>query len=191
MAKGKALERKFSDIEKQVTVFITFVDTFDEDDKEVLTINLSQFEVFNIKFEEVKEEIFTFLTEAEFDKFDAKITTCNEHIQKLEVRLKSLNLKYNKNSNETGSNVVSNVIKACPRLPELSLTQFNGDIETWFVFKEQFKEIIENCSVNDKQKLQYLQSCLMGIAKSVQTVDDTYVSLFLALEQRFENKRLI
>ncbi|GFQ70295.1 integrase catalytic domain-containing protein [Trichonephila clavata] len=31
----------------------------------------------------------------------------------------------------------------------------------------------------------------MGIAKNVQTVDDTYDSLFLALEQRFENKRLI
>ncbi|GFR06901.1 integrase_H2C2 domain-containing protein [Trichonephila clavata] len=77
------------------------------------------------------------------------------------------------------------------RLPELSLPQFNGDIETWFIFKEQFKEIIENCGLNDKQKLQYLQSCLIGIAKHVQTVDDTYDSLFLALEQRFENKRLI
>ncbi|GFR31211.1 uncharacterized protein TNCT_550411, partial [Trichonephila clavata] len=29
------------------------------------------------------------------------------------------------------------------------------------------------------------------IAKTVQTVDDTYDSLFLALEQKFENKRLI
>ncbi|GFQ93710.1 integrase catalytic domain-containing protein [Trichonephila clavata] len=77
------------------------------------------------------------------------------------------------------------------RLPELSLAQFNGDIETWFIFKEQFKEIIENCGLNDKQKLQYLQSCLIGIAKHVQTVDDTYDSLFLALEQRFENKRQI
>ncbi|GFY56125.1 hypothetical protein TNIN_97951 [Trichonephila inaurata madagascariensis] len=156
MAKGKALERKFSDIEKQISGFITFVDTFDEDEKEVLTIKLSQLEILNIKFEEVKEEVFTSLTDAEFDKFDAKITTRNEHIQKFEVRLKSLNLKYNKNSNETGSNAVSDVIKACPRLPELSLPQFNGDIETWFVFKKQFKEIIENCGLNDKQKLQYL-----------------------------------
>ncbi|GFQ78153.1 integrase catalytic domain-containing protein [Trichonephila clavata] len=77
------------------------------------------------------------------------------------------------------------------RLPELSLPQFNGDIETWFIFKEQFKEIIENCGLNDKQKLQHLQSCLIGIAKHAQTVDDTYDSLFLTLEQRFENKRLI
>ncbi|GFY13828.1 hypothetical protein TNCV_986001 [Trichonephila clavipes] len=86
MAKGKALERKFSDIEKQISGFITFVDTFDEDDKEVLTVKLSRLEILNIKFEEVKEEIFTSLTDAEFGKFDAKITTCNEHIQKLEIR---------------------------------------------------------------------------------------------------------
>ncbi|GFQ94323.1 uncharacterized protein TNCT_416771 [Trichonephila clavata] len=89
---------------------------------------------------------------------------------------------------------IKTVLKAvdlCFKLPELSLPQFNGDIETWFIFKEQFKEIIENCGLNDKQKLQYLQSGLIGIAKHVQTVDDTYDSLFLALEQRFENKRLI
>ncbi|GFQ71237.1 uncharacterized protein TNCT_657441 [Trichonephila clavata] len=159
MAKGvKILERKF-DIEKQLSGFIAFVDTFVEDDKEVLSFKLSQFDRLNAKYESVKEEIFT-LSDIEFQNFDGKITTCNEHIEKLV-------------------------------LPELSLPQFNGDIETWFIFKEQFKEIIENCGLNDKQKLQYLQSCLIGIAKHVQTVDDTYDSLFLALEQRFENKRLI
>ncbi|GFR26699.1 hypothetical protein TNCT_698371 [Trichonephila clavata] len=124
------------------------------------------------------------MSDGEFNHFNGKIPTCNEHIEKLEERLKSLNLKYNENSNETGSNVVSNVIKPCPRLPELLLPQINGDIETWFIFKDPFKEIIENCGLNDKQKLQYLQSCLMEIAKNVQTVDDTYDSLFLALEQR-------
>ncbi|GFR27625.1 integrase catalytic domain-containing protein [Trichonephila clavata] len=192
MAKGvKILERKFCDIEKRLSGFIAFVDTFVEDDKEVLSFKLSQFDRLNAKYESVKEEIFSSLSDGEFQNFDGKITTCNEHIEKLEVRLKSLNLKYSKNNNETGSNAVSNVIKPCFRLPELSLPQFNGDIETWFIFKEQFKEIIENCGLNDKQKLQYLQSCLIGIAKHVQTVDDTYDSLFLALEQRFENKRLI
>ncbi|GFQ94131.1 integrase catalytic domain-containing protein [Trichonephila clavata] len=191
MAKGvKILERKFCDIEKQLSGFIAFVDTFVEDDKEVLSFKLSQFDRLNAKYESVKEEIFT-LSDIEFINFDGKITTCNEHIEKLEVRLKSLNLKYSKNNNEIGSNAVYNVIKPCFRLPELSLPQFNGDIETWFIFKEQFKEIIESCGLNDKQKLQYLQSCLIGIAKHVQTVDDTYGSLFLALEKRFENKRLI
>ncbi|GFY76927.1 hypothetical protein TNIN_318081 [Trichonephila inaurata madagascariensis] len=88
MAKGKALERKFSDIEKQISGFIMFVDTFDEDDKEVLevlTVKLSQLEVLNIKFEEVKGEIFTSLTDADFENFDAKITTCAMSIFKLGV----------------------------------------------------------------------------------------------------------
>ncbi|GFR33997.1 uncharacterized protein TNCT_236761 [Trichonephila clavata] len=112
MAKGvKILERKFSDIEKQLSGFIAFVDTFVEDDKEVLSFKLSQFDRLNAKYESVKEEIFT-LPDIEFKNLDGKITTCNEHIEK-------------------------------------------------------------------------------RIAKHVQTVDDTYDLLFLALEQRFENKRLI
>ncbi|GFQ98603.1 hypothetical protein TNCT_271601 [Trichonephila clavata] len=86
MAKGKGLERKFSDTEKQLGRLIAFVDTFVEDDKEVLPFKLNQFERLNIKYESVKEEIFTSLSDEEFDNFDAKITTCNEHIEKLEVR---------------------------------------------------------------------------------------------------------
>ncbi|GFR01716.1 hypothetical protein TNCT_356191 [Trichonephila clavata] len=101
MAKGvKILERKFTDIEKQLSGFIAFVDTFVEDDKEVLSFKLSQFDRLNAKYESVKEEIFT-LPDIEFKNLDGKITTCNEHIEKLEVRLKSLNLKYSKNNNET------------------------------------------------------------------------------------------
>ncbi|GFR15690.1 hypothetical protein TNCT_204931 [Trichonephila clavata] len=92
MAKSvKCLERKFSDIEKQLSGFIAFMDTFVEDDKEVLSFKLSQFDRLNAKYESVKEEIFTSLSDGEFNNFDGKITTCNKHIEKLEVRLKSLN----------------------------------------------------------------------------------------------------
>ncbi|GFQ76872.1 integrase catalytic domain-containing protein [Trichonephila clavata] len=70
---------------KQLSVFIAFVDTFVEDDKEVLSFKLSQFDRLNAKYEPVKEEIFTSLSDLEFNNFDGKITTCNEHIEKLEV----------------------------------------------------------------------------------------------------------
>ncbi|GFQ76881.1 integrase catalytic domain-containing protein [Trichonephila clavata] len=85
MAKGvKSLERKFSDIEKQLSGFIAFVDTFVEDDKEVLSFKLSQFDRLNAKYESVKEEIFSSLSDGEFNNFDGKITTCNKHTEKLE-----------------------------------------------------------------------------------------------------------
>ncbi|GFR26488.1 hypothetical protein TNCT_470041 [Trichonephila clavata] len=99
MEKGKGLERKFYDIEKLLGGLIVFVDTFAEDDNEVLPFKLNEFNRLNIKYESVKEEIFTSLSDGEFKNFEGKITTCNEHIEKLEVRLKSLNLKYSKNSN--------------------------------------------------------------------------------------------
>ncbi|GFY51046.1 hypothetical protein TNIN_311461 [Trichonephila inaurata madagascariensis] len=70
--------------------FIVFVETFAEDDKEVLTVKLIQLERLNVKFEALKEEIFTSVTDGEFDNFDVKITTCNKHIQKLETQKVSL-----------------------------------------------------------------------------------------------------
>ncbi|GFR03968.1 hypothetical protein TNCT_31301 [Trichonephila clavata] len=74
MAKSvKSLERKLSDIEKQLGGFIAFVDTFVEDDKEVLSFKLIQIERLNIKYESAKEEIFTSLSDGEFNNFDGKL----------------------------------------------------------------------------------------------------------------------
>ncbi|GFR17523.1 hypothetical protein TNCT_338321 [Trichonephila clavata] len=56
MVKGKGLKRKF---EKQLGALIAFVGTSTEDDKEVLSFKLTQFERLNIKYESVEEEIFT------------------------------------------------------------------------------------------------------------------------------------
>ncbi|GFY61080.1 hypothetical protein TNIN_406711 [Trichonephila inaurata madagascariensis] len=102
MAEGKALERKFLDIEKQLGGFNAFVDTFAEDDKEVLPFELSQFERLNIKFETLKEEIFTSRIDEELDNFDAKTNTCNDHIEKLELAHEE------KNNNPLAAPVIQN-----------------------------------------------------------------------------------
>ncbi|KAG8187427.1 hypothetical protein JTE90_009501 [Oedothorax gibbosus] len=185
------ISRKFTDFELQLKAFESFVDSFEADKKDLLNIKLEQFVKLITKYDSIKEEIYSSLSDKDFEAFENKITTCNVLQEDLEVSLKSLISKYitaDNNGKVSDNNVKSGV---CPRLPELSLPRFNGDIETWFNFKEQFKEIIDNCGLRSKQKLQYLQSCLIGIAKNVQTVDDTYESLFLALEHRFENRRLI
>lgn len=190
MGKGSKMavavvERKLADIEKQLKSLNDFVDTFSDDKKDVVAVKIGHFERLYKKYEDIKEEAFK-LSDNDFEEFEPKIASCNERFESLEVGLNALNIK-----NKNVLNVESSNVKSYPRLPELALPQFNGDIELWFAFKEQFKEIIDNCGLNQKQKLQYLQSCLIGVAKNVITVDDTYDSLFLALEQRFENKRYI
>ncbi|GFR09894.1 uncharacterized protein TNCT_122501 [Trichonephila clavata] len=49
----------------------------------------------------------------------------------------------------------------------------------------------KNTCLSDSEKLHYLQSALKGHAKQLQTVNDSYSSLFEALKGRYENKRLI
>ncbi|GBL91111.1 hypothetical protein AVEN_184476-1 [Araneus ventricosus] len=48
-----------------------------------------------------------------------------------------------------------------------------------------------NLELSDNEKLHYLRGSLKGEAKIIETADDDFSSLFKALEQRYENKRVI
>ncbi|GBM25188.1 hypothetical protein AVEN_184604-1 [Araneus ventricosus] len=78
------------------------------------------------------------------------------------------------------------------KLPEIPLPKFSGRYEEWNNFKLQFNNLItSNSQLSQEQKLHYLNSSLTGPAKDLQSIDDTFDSLFKALTDRFENKRLL
>ncbi|GBN03980.1 hypothetical protein AVEN_20945-1 [Araneus ventricosus] len=78
------------------------------------------------------------------------------------------------------------------KLPEVSLPEFNGNIDNWSNFKAQFDSLITNNStLNETQKLFYLRLLLKGDAKLVETQEDTFNSLMKELIDRYQNKRLI
>ncbi|GBM82212.1 hypothetical protein AVEN_179520-1 [Araneus ventricosus] len=78
------------------------------------------------------------------------------------------------------------------KLPDVSLPEFNGNIDNWSNFKAQFNSLITNDStLNETQKLFYLRSVLKGDAKLVETQECTFNSLMKVLIDRYENKRLI
>ncbi|UYV64566.1 hypothetical protein LAZ67_3001195 [Cordylochernes scorpioides] len=53
-------------------------------------------------------------------------------------------------------------------LPKFSLPSFKGDLDQWLDFKTTFEDtIINNSSLNNIQKFEYLQSCLSGDAASI------------------------
>lgn len=110
-------------------------------------------------------------------------------IDKLEVGFNQLSLNENKSSDN--SNCHNKSSKSC-KLPEIPLPQFTGKYEEWNMFKTEFSNIVaNNKQLSDMQKLHYLHAALKGEAKLLQNPEDTFESLFTALEKRFENKKII
>ncbi|GFY64389.1 DUF1758 domain-containing protein [Trichonephila inaurata madagascariensis] len=78
------------------------------------------------------------------------------------------------------------------KLPEFPLPKFSGKIEEWSNFKIQFNNIIStNSQLSSEQKLHYLKAALTSKAKNLETISDSFESLFKSLQERYENKRLI
>ncbi|GFY48663.1 uncharacterized protein TNIN_241381 [Trichonephila inaurata madagascariensis] len=78
------------------------------------------------------------------------------------------------------------------KLPEIPLPKFSGKYKEWSNFKIQFNNIIStNSQLSSEQKLHYLKSALTSEAKNLETISDSFESLFKSLEEHYENKHLI
>lgn len=82
------------------------------------------------------------------------------------------------------------------KLKPIQIAQFSGDFKEWPTFAELFKSlIIENRSLNDVQRMQYLKTNLSGnasrIINKLQIGGDNFSVAWKLLCNRYENKRVI
>jgi hypothetical protein len=78
------------------------------------------------------------------------------------------------------------------RLPDMPLPVFIGDFSEWITFRRRFQTLItQNSTLNDVEQLYYLRASLRDEALSLQSTNDTFASLWSALVERFEVKRVI
>jgi hypothetical protein len=78
------------------------------------------------------------------------------------------------------------------RLPDMPLPVFSGDFNEWITFRQRFQTLItQNNTLNNVEKLYYLRASLRDEALSLQSTNDTFASLWSALVERFEVKRVI
>ncbi|GBM60740.1 hypothetical protein AVEN_147991-1 [Araneus ventricosus] len=134
-------------------------------------------------------------------KSDEEMFELLEERDEIEVSLKCLLSNYNvnvvamiENKNDHDSDLKSYIdnIELKSKLPEIPLPIFYGKIEEFSNFKNQFVSLITDYKeLTNDQKLFYLKAVLCGEAKLIETSDDTFESLFSALEERFENKRAV
>ena len=82
-----------------------------------------------------------------------------------------------------------------PKLPEIDLPKFSGDIKAWPAFWDLFNSLVhENVTLSDSKKLQYLSRCLQGDAEraisSLRLIEINYTVALKVLKDRYQNKRL-
>ncbi|GFY23605.1 uncharacterized protein TNCV_1039041 [Trichonephila clavipes] len=142
------------------------------------------------KIDKLRTESYRVLSDEELMDFEASLDTMEVDADNLEVSLNTLLESSNVNTSELS--VKNDFANYNVKLPSINLPEFSGQYIDWLQFKSQFVSLIhDNTCLSDSQKLYYLQSALKGHAKQLQTVNDSYSSLFEALEGRYENKRLI
>ncbi|XP_054722052.1 regulating synaptic membrane exocytosis protein 1-like [Uloborus diversus] len=186
------LNRRRRGLKGQVTRLLSFIGSdIDAMDSTEIECKLEHVQALETKFEQLKLDYYSVLKDEELDENEKIFIDLEEELEKIEVALKRKFKQLNNNISRSFNDAPPNSTISI-RLPEISLPKFNGKYEEWFLFKEQFNSIINsNSSLSDSQKLYYLKSSLIGRAKEIETIDDTYQSLWKALTERFENKRLI
>lgn len=85
---------------------------------------------------------------------------------------------------------------AAVKLPKLELPTFSGSYTDWTNFKDLFQSlVVDNTSLSNVQKLQYLEVNLSGEAssflKNVAITSANYESAWKDLKARYENTRAI
>ncbi|GFW91384.1 integrase catalytic domain-containing protein [Trichonephila clavipes] len=142
------------------------------------------------KIDKLRIESYRILSDEELMDFETSLDTMEVDADNLEVSLNTLLESSNVDTSELS--VKNDFANYNVKLPSINLPEFSGQYIDWLQFKSQFVSLIhDNACLSDSQKLYYLQSALKGHAKQLQTVNDSYSSLFEALEGRYENKRLI
>ncbi|GFU41666.1 uncharacterized protein TNCV_1064911 [Trichonephila clavipes] len=122
-----------------------------------------------------------------FESIQLDIKEVNQRIETTEVGLKLL--MYSLKNTENLNINLNNNGKHSICLPKISLPEFSGVLAEFSNFKNQFINLISNNEpLNDSQNY-YLRASLKGEAKLLESLRDSFDSLFKALEDRYEKKR--
>ncbi|GBM23890.1 hypothetical protein AVEN_208519-1 [Araneus ventricosus] len=84
-----------------------------------------------------------------------------------------------------------------PRLPEIELFKFGGDLKDWLTFWNQFKSINENADLSNVDKFHYLMQSTKAkseareIVESFPVSDENYTLAIESLTERYGQKDLL
>ncbi|GBO31400.1 hypothetical protein AVEN_65524-1 [Araneus ventricosus] len=150
-------------------------------------------DLFN-DFKLLFDSIFVTCKPEELDDFIREKETIDDSIDELRL---NVNRRMNKTDPEHSISSVSSCnasVLSDVKLPTLSVQTFNGKIENWIMFKDMFvASVIENKSISNSMKLQYLKaSCrdeALRVIQSISISDANFDIAWKLLEDSYSNKR--
>jgi len=82
------------------------------------------------------------------------------------------------------------------QLPKIQLPKFDGDILRWITFRDTYISLVhDNVTLTNIEKFHYLVSSVRGsasaVVRSIALSDSNYILAWNALNERFDNPRLI
>lgn len=98
--------------------------------------------------------------------------------------------------NESSSSCLPKNEKLHIQLPKIQLPTFDGDLLRWCVFRDTFKSLVhDNTNLSNIERFHYLLSVVSGsassVVRSVPLSETNYMVAWNALNERFDNTRLI
>ncbi|XP_055619005.1 uncharacterized protein LOC129764181 [Toxorhynchites rutilus septentrionalis] len=192
-----SLYRTLKTLKQRATKILSFVNTVkgdEEDDVLLLEIRKEGLNELRESYFEMQGKLFGLVKEDEV----AAIETAGEEFQDLlkEIMFEiKRNINSLSNQSEPKSTLDTSNAQITPchgsqiKLPDIQLPGFSGQYEEWLHFRDQFNNLIRrNESLNEQQRLHYLRSCLFGEAALIETPEESFSSLWRALESRYENR---
>ncbi|KAL1398162.1 hypothetical protein pipiens_009188, partial [Culex pipiens pipiens] len=193
-----SLQRTMKALHTRAGKILIYVQSFDVDKEDSLQLETRRDAVFEMRqtFLETEQKLFGLSKEEELDGISMQseefFDLVTEILYQIARKLKPLS-----NPPEAKPSLdsrIATVPSSAPtiRLPEISLPKFNGHYDQWIYFRNQFNHLVRrNEALNDHQRLHYLRSCLVGEAENFESSEESFSSLWKALEQEFENRRWV
>ncbi|XP_058449083.1 uncharacterized protein LOC131429050 [Malaya genurostris] len=187
--------RMVDSIESRAEKLLIFVRSFDTEkqDKSLLEDKLESVEAMRSLFHETEVKLYGVIKEDEVQSLQMTSEKIEDMFDEIRHLIRTT-LRAVEPPKPVSSHVtVASIQQSQAKLPDIPLPRFNGQLEDWISFKGQFNALIKRREgLSESEKLFYLKAAIQdGVARHVQSSEDTFVSLWKALSSEFENKKLL
>lgn len=200
MTKLDNIKIKISTIQQELQYIEGYVKQFDATKTSINRLKTRQQSLSELKdkFEEVQleYEILDSKNEEAANHLERRLAFKNTYCNLMADILDIINSFDKESNHENSRNVGVHNQELSLKLPVINLPTFVGNYKHWSNFENSFKSVIdENKCLNNRQKLQYLKSCLredaLRAVESLSIEEANYSKAWEILERRFKNTRLI